>query len=275
MTTTTVRKQLGATRPARPAGVVRTLAVLTRRNATKTARVPILLVFTMGFPIMMLLLFSQVFRTVENSPDYPTGVAYIDYLLPAILATGLVMNANNSGVGIAIDLQSGVVDRLRSMPILSWTLLAARSLTETVISIAQMVVVIVMATVLLDFEFQGSAAEAIGAVALLIPFSWSFTWLFMFIGARLRDPEAAQVSGMMLLMPLMFVSAAFVPVESFPAWLETVANLNPLSINVEAARGLVLGNPDTSDVLSALIASAVVAAIGIGAAATSQATAST
>ncbi len=245
---------------------LRSIAVLARRNATKTQRVPTLLVFSLAMPLMMLVLFSQVFRTVENSPSFPVGVDYIDFLLPAALAAAVVMGASNSGVGIAIDLQAGVVDRIRSLPVRGWTLLAARSITDTIMSVAQMAVVTGVAMLALGFRFQGSAAEALGMFALLIPFSWAFTWLFLYVGARLRDPETTQLSGMMIMMPLMFVSAAFVPVESFPGWLEAVANLNPMSLTVEAARGFALGAPDGGDVIRSLVSSAVVAVVGITAA---------
>jgi ABC-2 type transport system permease protein len=242
------------------------LAVLAERNALKTRRVPTLIVFSLAMPLMMLILFSQVFRTIEFSPSFPPGVDYIDFLVPAALAAAVVMNASNSGVGIAIDLQAGVVDRIRSLPVKAWTLLAARSITDTLISVVQMLFVTFVAMLVLGFRFQGSTLEALGMFAVLIPFSWAFTWIFLFVGSKLRDPETAQLSGMMLMMPLMFVSAAFAPVESFPAWLQTIANLNPMSLTVEAARGFALGTPELAATLKSLFSSAVVAGIGIVAA---------
>ncbi|MEM9035127.1 MAG: ABC transporter permease [Actinomycetota bacterium] len=252
----------------------RSLAVLARRNVVKTQRVPTLLVFSLAMPLMMLVLFSQVFRTVENSPAFPPGVEYIDFLVPAILAAAVVMGASNSGVGIAIDLQAGVVDRIRSLPVRGWTLLAARSITDTIVSVAQMAVVTGVAMLALGFRFQGSALDALGMFALLIPFSYAFTWLFLYVGAKLRDPETTQLSGMMIMMPLMFVSAAFVPVETFPGWMEALANVNPMSLTVEAARGFALGNPDGGDVARSLASSGLVAALGTVAAARAYRTSS-
>jgi ABC-2 type transport system permease protein len=261
----TVPAQLPATGNERSA--LRTISVLVQRNVLKARRVPTLLVFSLAMPLMMLVLFSQVFGTIENSPNFPVGVDYIDFVVPAILAAAVVMNASNSGVGIAIDLQAGVVDRIRSLPVKGWTLLAARSVTDTVISVVQIGVVTVVAMVALGFRFQGSAPEALGMIGVLIAFSWAFTWLFLFVGARLRDPETAQLSGMMIMMPLMFISAAFAPVETFPGWLEVVANVNPMSLTVEAARGFALGTPDAIDTVKALASSGVVAVLGILAAA--------
>ncbi|MFT7650170.1 MAG: ABC-2 type transport system permease protein [Candidatus Poriferisodalaceae bacterium] len=257
----TVPAQLPATVTERSA--LRTITVLVQRNVLKARRVPTLLVFSLAMPLMMLVLFSQVFGTIENSPNFPVGVDYIDFVVPAILAAAVVMNASNSGVGIAIDLQAGVVDRIRSLPVKGWTILAARSVTDTVISVMQIFVVTAVAMVALGFRFQGSALEALGMVGVLIPFSWAFTWLFLFVGARLRDPETAQLSGMMIMMPLMFVSAAFAPVETFPGWLEATANLNPMSLTVEAARGFALGTPAAADTVKSLASSGVVAALGI------------
>jgi ABC-2 type transport system permease protein len=261
----TVPAQLPATGNERSA--LRTISVLVQRNVLKARRVPTLLVFSLAMPLMMLVLFSQVFGTIENSPNFPVGVDYIDFVVPAILAAAVVMNASNSGVGIAIDLQAGVVDRIRSLPVKGWTLLAARSVTDTVISVVQIGVVTVVAMVALGFRFQGSAPEALGMIGVLIAFSWAFTWLFLFVGARLRDPETAQLSGMMIMMPLMFISAAFAPVETFPGWLEATANLNPMSLTVEAARGFALGTPAAIDTVKALASSGVVAVLGILAAA--------
>ena len=251
--------------PAR-ASTLQSIRVLARRNALKTTRVPTLIVFSLAMPLMMLVLFSQVFRTIENSPTFPVGVEYIDFLLPAALAAAVVMNASNSGVGIALDLQTGVVDRIRSLPVRGWTLLAARSITDTVISVVQVVVVTLVATLALGFRFQGSALEAAGMVLVLVPMSWAFTWVFLYVGSRLRDPETTQLSGMMIMMPLMFVSAAFVPVESFPGWLEAIANVNPMSLTVEAARGYALGTPELGATVKSLVGSGVVAALGIAAA---------
>jgi ABC-2 type transport system permease protein len=249
---------VGAERSARAS-----LAVLVQRNATKTLRVPALLTFGLAMPLLMLVLFSQVFRTVENSPDFPVRVSYIDFLLPAALAAAVMMNASNSGVGIAIDLNAGVVDRIRSLPVKGWTVLAARSITDTVLSVAGMVIVTAVAAVGLGFRFHGDVLDALGMFGLLVVFSWSFTWLFLYVGTRLRDPEAAQMSGMMLMMPLMFASAAFVPVSTFPAALEAFANVNPMSLTVEAARGFALGTPDLGDTLRAVVANGTVAALGI------------
>jgi ABC-2 type transport system permease protein len=242
------------------------LRVLTGRNVLKTRRVPALLTFSLAMPLLMLLLFSGVFRSVEDGPLFPAGVDYIDFLVPAALAAAVMMNASNSGVGLAMDLTTGVVDRMRTLPIRGWTLLMARSVTDTLISVAQMLVVTAVAAGVLGFRFRGSAVEAVGMFAVLIPFSWALTWLFEAIGARLRDPETAQMSGMMLMMPLMFASAAFVPVETMPVVLERFADVNAMSLTVEAARGFALGSPTLADTIKALVGDAVVAAIGIVAA---------
>jgi ABC-2 type transport system permease protein len=245
---------------------LRSLQVLVGRNVRKTARVPALLTFSLAMPLLMLLLFSQVFRAVEDSPSFPAGVSYIDFLLPAALAVAVTMNASNSGVAIAIDLSTGVVDRIRSLPIKGWTVLAARSVTDTALSAVQMALVTAVAAVVLGFRFQGNLAEAAGMFAVLLVFSWSATWLFEAVGAWLRDPETAQMTGMMLMMPLMFASAAFAPVDTFPTALEWFASVNPLSLSVEAARGFALGYPNGADVARAFAADLVMAAVGFVAA---------
>jgi ABC-2 type transport system permease protein len=98
---------------------------LTGRNLRKIVREPTLVFFSLAMPVTMLTLFGQVFRSIAETPDFPTGVSSIDYLLPAVLCTTLTQSATTSSTAVATDLESGMVDRFRSMPIHAWTVLLA------------------------------------------------------------------------------------------------------------------------------------------------------
>ena len=244
----------------------RTVVLLAGRNARKIRRVPSIVTFSITMPLMMLFLMSQAFRAIADNPAFPAGVAYIDYLVPAILAMAVIMNASNSAVGIADDLSSGMLDRLRAMPVPGWTVLMARSLADAAVTIGQVTIVTGVAIVVLGLELHGSVGELAAMFALIVALGWAFSWLFQFIGVMVPSPAAAQMAGMTLMFPLLFVSSAFLPVETMPGWLRALAGVNPLSLTADAARGLLLGAPSGTDIMQALIAIGVVFAIGIVAA---------
>lgn len=241
------------------------LATLVGRSLRKTIRNPQLLLFSVMMPFAMLVLFSQVFRSIADGPLFPAGVDYIDYLAPALLAVSTVMAATNSGVAMATDLAGGMVDRLYAMPVKRWTLLGARAVTDLLLTIARVLLLGVAAYVLLGFRLHGSLFETLLAIAILLPVSFAMSWLFLLIGSRLRDPAVVETSGHMVMMPFMFVSSAFAPLETMPGWLQAVAKLNPVTHTTNAARSYVLGTPDHSDALLAIVTSAGLAALAIAA----------
>ncbi len=237
--------------------------VLTGRNLRKILRVPQLAFFSLVQPVLFLTLFSQVFRGLASSPAFPRGVEYIDYLLPAIVVTTMAQNAVQSAVGIATDLNTGVIDRFRSLPITRSSVLFARSISDFLRSGFQVIVMLVLGYAVFGFRFHGSAVGAIAFIAFAMAFAWAMTWIFLSAGVRLRNPETAQVAGFMFLFPLMFASSAYVPVETLPGWLRAIANVNPLSYLIDATRALVLGWDRPGDVIQALVALVAVAGIGM------------
>lgn len=254
---------VAGTRVSPGAGPATSILALAVRNARKTVRVPLVATFSIAMPLMMLVFMSQVFRGIADNPAFPAGVAYIDYLTPAIVAVAVLFNGAASGVAMATDVSSGMLDRVRALPVRGWTVFGARSLSDLVVNTIQVGVVVAVAGVAIDFRFQGTVGEALGAVGVVVALGWSFSFLFQFLGIAIRNPEATQMAGLNLLFPLTFASSAFIPTEGMPGWIQGFTEVNPLSLAADAARALVLGTPSGDAVTRSLVASAVVAVVGL------------
>jgi ABC-2 type transport system permease protein len=231
------------------------LAALVGRNLRTTARVPQLLMFSLTMPMAMLVLFSQVFRSVADSPGFPTQVSYIDFLTPAMLAVATVMAGTNAGVAAAIDHTNGLRDRFAALPMRAGLPGLARTINEAVFTLARGAL-LVGAAVVLGFRFHGTMVDALAGVVVLVALAASMSALFGRIGDRLRRPDVVQFAGMMIMMPFMFVSGAFAPLETMPTWMRTLAACNPVAHATDALRGSVLGTATFIETLTALGAAA-------------------
>ena len=245
-----------ATAHCSPSSSVQLIA-LVGRNLRTTARVPQLLMFSLTMPMAMLVLFSQVFRSIADGPNFPSGVEYIDFITPAMLAVSTVMAGTNVGVAAAIDHTSGLYDRFRTLAMRPALPGIARTLNEVVFAVARAVLLIGAATLLLGFRFHGDALHALAGLVVLLVLAGAMSALFGRIGDHLRRPDVVQFAGMMVMMPLMFVSSAFAPLDTMPGWMRAMANANPVSHAIDALRGAVLGTMTLGDLMIALIAGAV------------------
>ena len=212
--------------------------VMTRRNLLRYVRVPQLLVFSTVQPVIFVLLFAYVFGGAIRTP----GVDYINFLIPGILVQTVLFGATQATVGLAEDLSGGMVDRFRSLPMTRLAVLAGRTLAD---SVRNIFVVLIMIGVgyLIGFRFQDGLLSAALAVALVVLFGFAFSWISVLVGLFAKDPESAQVAGFIWVFPLVFASSAFVPVETMPGWLQAFAEVQPISVVVDAARALTLGGP--------------------------------
>ncbi|MGX7730138.1 ABC transporter permease [Rhodococcus sp. 2H158] len=235
------------------------LAALVVRNLRTSARVPQLLMFSLTMPMAMLVLFSQVFRSVAAGPGFPPGVSYIDFLTPAMLAVSTVMAGTNAGVSAAIDHTNGLHDRFAALPMRAALPGVARTLNEAAFTLAR-AALLGVAAVVLGFEFHGTVVDALAGILVLAVLAAAMSALFGLIGDRLRRPDVVQFAGMMVMMPLMFVSSAFAPIETMPGWMQAAATLNPVAHATDALRGHELGTATFGDT-----ATAVVAAVALGA----------
>jgi ABC-2 type transport system permease protein len=231
------------------------LGALVGRNLRTTGRVPQLLMFSLTMPMAMLVLFSQVFRSVANGPGFPAGVSYIDFLTPAMLAVTTVMAGTNAGVAAAIDHTNGLHDRFAALPMHRALPGLARTINETVFAVARAAVLVAGAAVL-GFRFHGTVTDAVAGLLVLVVLAGAMSALFGRIGDRLRRPDVVQFAGMMVMMPFMFISSAFAPLDTMPGWMETLAILNPVAHAADALRGNVLGTARLGDTVIALAAAA-------------------
>jgi ABC-2 type transport system permease protein len=259
MTTMTVPRWRGT-------GVANQIAILAGRSLRAVVSDPKLVIFSLLQPLVMLLLFSQVFGSMAGSGNFPAGVTYIDYLMPAILVTTGVGAALQSGIGLVTDMKNGVLGRLRSLPVNNVSVLVARSLADLVRTAVQLVLLLVAAVVLFDFSPAGGVAGVVPAFLLALAVSWALSWIFLAVGSWVRNAEAMQSVGFLAMFPLMFASSAFVPIDGLPLWLRVVATVNPLTYAVDASRNLALAMPVGGGVVGALAASAGLLVVGIVAA---------
>lgn len=227
--------------------------VMARRNLLRYLRLPNLLVFSTVQPVMFVLLFTYVFG---GAIDVPAD-SYIDYLIPGIFVQTVVFGATQTGVGLAEDLSRGMVDRFRSLPMARSAVLAGRTLGDTVRNVF---VVLLMTGVgaLVGFRFHAGLLPAVGALALAVLFGLAFCWVQAFIGLSVGNVEAAQAAGFVGVFPLVFASSAFVPVASMPGWLQAFAEVQPISVTIDALRALCLGGPTATHVWRALAWVAVI-----------------
>ncbi|WP_309113804.1 ABC transporter permease [Saccharothrix sp.] len=235
--------------------------VLTHRSLRTLVSDPRMIVFSVLQPLIMLTLFSQIFAGIANTPGFPAGVSYIDYLMPAILVNTAMQSALQAGVGLVTDMKNGVLARFRSLPIRLGSVLVARSLSDLVRTAAQLVLMLLFAVTIFGFSPAGGVAGVTVALGLSLAVGWGLGWIFLAVATWVRNAELMQTVGFLAMFPLMFASSAYVPVSGLPGWLQAVANVNPLTHAVDAARGLALAQP-VSGVAGALVTSAGLAVVG-------------
>ena len=211
--------------------------VMAVRQLRKTLRKPVYIVFAFVQPVMFLLLFRYVFGGAMDTGD----VEYIDFLLPGIMVQAAVFGALTTGIGLSEDLKSGVIDRFRSLPIARSAVLIGRTAADVVQNLATLVVMVLVGLAV-GFRPTEPAQELGLALLLMLGFSYVFSWVSAFIGLAVRDAETAQSAGMVWVIPLTFASSAFVPVGSMPGAVEAIAEVNPMTLAVDAARALTIGD---------------------------------
>ena len=221
--------------------------VITRRNLIKVKRVPDLIVFATLSPIMFVLLFRYVFGGAIELPD---GITYAEFLLPGIFAQTVVFGSTTTGASIAEDLQKGLVDRFRSLPMSRSAVLIGRTVADLGLN-AISILVMALTGLLVGWRINSSVPEAIGGFLILLVFAFAVSWMMALVGLLVRTPEVVNNASFIVIFPLTFVANTFVPLESFPAVLRTFAEWNPVSTVVQAARDLFGNQPDSVPVADA------------------------
>ncbi len=218
---------------------------LTRRNLVHLVRETGLLVFTFVQPVLFVLLFRYVFG---GTLGRVLGVNYVNFLLPGIFVQAVTLGAVSTAIGLAEDLGGGLVERFRSLPMVRLSVLAARTLADLVRNVA---IVVVMLAVGLLIGFRPAGYVGVAQASLLVlAFAYAMSWMAALIGLRSTSAEEAQSVAFPILLPLTFASSAFVPVNSMPGWLQVFAQHQPVTVVVNACRGLMVG-PHTATSLQA------------------------
>jgi ABC transporter DrrB family efflux protein len=223
--------------PTRTAGPIATATAVAGRTARRFVRTPQLLVVSTVSGAMFLLIFRYVFGGAIDTGPIP----YVDFLVPGYVVTSVLFTGSNAASGVAEDLERGITDRLRSLPVSRSALLGGRVAAESVLLAFGLAVTTAIGFAV-GFRIHGTVAEALAAFALCATFGFAFMWVFAWLGLVAGNAQAAQGLSLMI-FPVSFVSSAMVPVDSMPGWLQAVAEHQPITAMVNAVRALVLGDP--------------------------------
>ena len=222
---------------------------IARRNLLVWMRVPAYIVFTIIQPVMFVLMFRYVFGGAIPV-NVPGG--YVNYLMPGILGQTAAFACFGTAIALAQELQKGVIDRLRSMPMSRSAVLVGRLVADT-IRIVITILVILGIGYAVGFRFSNGVVPAIGMVLLAIVFAIAFCCVAAFTGLAIGDEESVQAFGLIWLFPLTFVSSAFVPITTMPGWLQAFANNQPVTYTINAMRAMAIGGPIWDNLWKCLI----------------------
>jgi ABC-2 type transport system permease protein/oleandomycin transport system permease protein len=237
--------------------LMRDTLVIAERNLVRLTRAPDLIAAFTIQPIMFVLLFAYVFGGAVQTPGYD----YIDFLIPGIIVQNIAFGGFVTALGLNEDLQKGLIDRFRSLPMARAAVLGGRTMADIVTNACSVVVLLVTGFII-GFTFQDATVlDVVGGLVLLLLFGYAFSWLFALLGMLVSSPEAANSVGFIVVFPLTFISSAFVPTESMPEALQWFADVNPFTIVVNAMRALWVGAPAENYVWGAFVWSFVLIAI--------------
>ena len=189
-------------------------------------------------------LFLVMFRYIFGGAIHPGGALdYVDFLAPGFLVTGILWLGMPAAAGVAADAATGVHDRLRSLPVPRSSVMIGRSLADAALTVWGLFIAGVLAFVV-GFRLDAGVAEVALALVLLLFAAYSFMWVFIAIGLTAGNAQAAQGTATLLVIPLAFVSAAYVPSDTLPGWMQPVADNQPFTVLANAMRSLTLGGAD-------------------------------
>ena len=224
-----------------PAHALKDTAVIARRNLLRIVRMPQLLAFATVQPVMFLILFNYVFGgAVGRAMPAAAGGEYLNWLVPGVLLQMVAFGALQTAMGLIEDLNNGVIDRFRSLPMARSAVLAGRTVADLVRNLFVLALVLAIGY-LLGFRPQTSFVPLVGAVLVAMMFAFSLSWVMACIGLAVKNAEAAQPAAMIPTFPLVFASSIFVPTETLPGWLRVFADHQPVTRTANAVRSLILG----------------------------------
>ncbi|WP_028477807.1 ABC transporter permease [Nocardia sp. CNY236] len=211
--------------------MLRDSAIVAHRNLLTILRVPTLLLTATLQPLMFVFLFAYIFGASLG------GGQYREFLLAGIFTQTVAFNAAFTTVGLAGDLQKGIIDRMRALPMSRLAVLMGRTLSDLVVNILS-VAVMVGCGYIVGWRIHGSAADAALAFAVILLFAFAMSWVGALTGLLSPTVEVAQSAGLIWLFPLTFISSAFISAETLPGPLQTIAEWNPITAVAASGRKL-------------------------------------
>jgi ABC transporter DrrB family efflux protein len=230
-----------------PALALRDTAGVAKRNLLRIARTPLMLLVSAIQPALLLVLFRYVLGGAIQIP----GGRYVDFVVPAIFVEAVLIGGMTTAIGLAEDMKSGIIDRFRSLPMSRAAVLAGPTVADLSRSVFSLAVMVGLG-LLVGFRFHSTAPRILAGMAVILAFGYAFSWMYAAIGLATKDPESAQIAGILPFFVLMFASNAIVPVDTMPGWLQDFARNQPLSVTVSAVRALLEGGAAAHYVWQAL-----------------------
>ena len=207
--------------------------LLAGRSLRHIPRIPEKAFGAVFMPVVFVLMFSYVFGSAINIP----GGDYHSYLVSGIFAQSMLGTLPGIAVGVATDIRSGLMDRLRTLPIARGSVIAGRTVAELV-ELSAGLVVVALCGLIVGWAPHGTVLETAAAFGLLLVMAFAFTWIGVWVGLMVRDPDGADGIVMSVIFPLMFLSGIFVPVAGLPDGLQQIATYNPVTALATAVREL-------------------------------------
>jgi ABC-2 type transport system permease protein len=231
-----------------------------KRWIVKTTRNPFVVVSSLVQPIIFLVLFTEIFGGAVSgalSNALGPGVSYVTYLTPAIIIQSALVAAAGSGIGLVDDMENGMFEKVLVSPINRGAMFLGKALSEVVRIIIQTIIILGLGYILVWFDTGGSVGTyiqtgllgALGIIGIAIVFAIWFTAFSNIVALMTRDQESTIIGANLLQFPLLFVSSAFIPINTLPEWVQVVATYNPITYGVDAVRALMLGR-DVLNVIS-------------------------
>jgi ABC transporter DrrB family efflux protein len=213
--------------------------VITWRYLKRIPRIPELAIFAIIQSIMFVLLFTVVFG---GAIPLPGGASYAEYLMPGIFVQSLTFASATTAIGMTEDLNKGIIDRFRSLPMARSAVLFGRSVSDVIYN-GGILVVLMLAGLAVGWAINSDVPSFLLGVALCLAYAFVMSWVGVWLGLRLPSVEVAQQVVFTVIFPLTFISNVFVPIGTLPDWLQPIAAWNPVSTLTASLREL-WGNPN-------------------------------
>jgi oleandomycin transport system permease protein len=250
MTATAERLTAPVRHETRPFGLVRHSLALGGRSVIKTMRTPEQLIDVTLQPVVFVVMFVYLLGGAVSGDT----TQYLQYLLPAIMVQTVMFAGMATGVNLNTDIEKGVFDRFRSLPIGRSAPLIGSVMGDLIRYVAAIVSLLGFGSIM-GFRFHTGLLSAVAACALTIFFAFCVSWAFVLLGVVMRNPGSVQGMAFLTLFPLTFGTSMIAPKDTLPGWLQTWVEINPVAHVMDASRGLLNGGPVAGPVTWTLLAS--------------------